>query len=109
METPNLDMDALLAQIDQELQLLVLVRGELTDGSAHYAYASIPPSKYNAFKQAEAQGNYDLAQFGKILAHGQGENPPAEVQKQMEEEYGASHMFEEQLESLIKSGLNGDK
>lgn len=106
MDLNALDMQAMLEQIDQEMQLLLLVTGELPDGSAHYAYASIPPSKYQAFKEAEAKGNYDLAAFGKILAHGAGQVPPPEVQAQMEEEYGADHMFEEQLETLLKGAMS---
>lgn len=94
------DPESLLKQIDEDVNILVLVSGELSDGSAHYAYASIPPSQYDAFKAAEAKGNYDLAHFGKILAHGAGHEPPASVIKEMEEKYGANHKFEEELEAM---------
>ena len=82
--------------------ILVLVSGTLTNGQSHYAYASIAPSKYAAFKQAEAKGDYDLAQFGKILAHGEGEEPPQEVKQQMQEEFGVNHYLEEDLGRLMQ-------
>jgi len=96
----SMDMNALFEQVDADLQILVLVSGELADGSAHYAYASIPPSKYAAFKEAEVRGNYDLGDFGTILRHGPGLNPPPDVERAMEEEYGTSHHFEEELLAL---------
>ncbi len=102
---PLTDFQEALRQIDEEVQLIVLVTGTLEDGSAHYAYASIPPSKYQAFKNAEAVGNYDLTEYGKILAHGEGLEPPEEVKKRMEDEHGADHMFEEQLQEMM-NGLN---
>ena len=76
----------LMQQIDEEVNILVLVSGTLEDGSAHYAYVSIPPSKYVAFKQAEAAGHYNLADYGTILHHGAGKQPGADVQQQMEAE-----------------------
>lgn len=95
------DAEELLRKIDAEVGILVLVQGALPDGSGHYAYASIPPSKYLAFKEAEAAGNYDLAQYGKILAHGAGKNPPPDVVKKMADEHGASLTFEEDFEKWL--------
>ena len=91
----------LLRALDEEVQLLTLVTGTLEDGSAHYAYVSIPPSKYQAFKEAEARGNYDLAEYGTILKHGAGV-PSEEVKREMEAQYGADHMLEEELKNLVK-------
>ena len=92
--------EELLKQMDEDVQILTLVTGTLEDGSAHYAYISIPPSKYIAFKQAEAKGNYNLRDYGKVLHHGKGHSTAA-VQKQMEEQYGANHHFEEELEEMM--------
>jgi len=96
----------LLEQIDADLQILVLVQGTLADGSKHYAYASIPPSRYEAFKTAERAGNYDLAEFGKVLEHGPG-TPSAEVEQRMAAEYGANHRFEEELQNWMKQLNSG--
>lgn len=99
------ELNALMAQMDQDVAILVLVQGTLPDGSAHYAYASIPPSRYAAFKQAEAAGNYDLAQYGAILAHGAG-TPTAEMQRRMEAEYGVNHRFESDMAGLMREFKN---
>lgn len=88
-------------KLDEGMGVLVLVSGTLTNGQTHYAYASIPPSKYVAFKEAEAAGHYNLADFGNILAHGEGEEPPTDVKQRMEEEYGANHYLEEELGALL--------
>lgn len=85
----------------KKMGILVLVSGTLKDGSAHYAYASIPPSKYNAFKKAEAAGSFKLEEYGKILAHGKGKEPSQEVKRRMEDEFGANHYFEEELNKLM--------
>lgn len=104
MEFPDsATLNQALEQIDAEMQLLVLVSGTLTDGSEHYAYASIPPSRYQAFREAEAKGNYDLGQFGTILAHGEGTQPAPEVRERMEREHGANHMFESDFADMLKS------
>ena len=102
-QEPELDWESLLRQIDTELQILELVSGQLADGSDHYAYVSIPPSRYVDFKHAQAVGHYDLAQYGTILRHGAGLTPPPDVQKEMEEQHGADHHFQEELEQLAKS------
>jgi hypothetical protein len=98
----QVDLQNLLEQIDEDIKILMLISGELADGSKHYAYVSIPPSKYDAFKAAEAKGNYNLAEFGEILFHGEGKEPSANVQKEMAEKYGADHRFEEELEAMTK-------
>lgn len=95
------DAEAMLKKMDEDVGILVLVQGTLPGGEAHYAYASIPPSRYMAFKEAESAGNYDLAQFGKILAHGPGKNPPPDVVKKMADEHGASLTFEEDFEKWL--------
>ena len=96
-DTPNDTSHA----VDDAMNVLVLVSGTLTDGQSHYAYASIPLSKYEPFKQAEAAGNYDLAQFGKILEHGEGREPPEDVKKRMAEDYGVNHYFESDLQDIM--------
>lgn len=100
MTDTAIDWDALLKQVDEDLQILELVTGQLPDGSDHYAYVSIPPSKYAAFKEAQAAGQYDLAHYGIILRHGPGLTPPDDVQKEMAEIYGADHHFEEELRAM---------
>ena len=87
---------------DDNMQILVLVSGTLTNGQQHFAYVGIPPSKYDAFKTAEAAGNYELSEFGEILEHGEGLQPSPEIEEKMIEKYGISHLFAEAFEELRK-------
>ena len=96
------EVESLLKAMDEDVGIRVLVTGTLENGEPHYAYASIPPSRYMAFKEAESAGNYDLAAFGKILAHGKGHEPPQEVQQRMAEEHGANHRFEEEFNAWLE-------
>lgn len=98
-------LEAFIRQLDETLQILLLVTGALQDGRTHYAYVSMPLSRYPAFRQAEAEGNYNLADFGEIIMHGDGEIPPESVRKQMEERYSKTHMLEAQFQTM----LNGFK
>ncbi|MEZ5690369.1 MAG: hypothetical protein R3D71_01725 [Rickettsiales bacterium] len=95
-------------EIDKNVRILTLITGTLEDGSEHWAYASIPFSKYQNFKEAEKKGNYDLADYGSILKHGVGKIPPENIIQEMKEEYGADHRFEEELEQIMRQidGLN---
>ena len=93
---------ALFKDIDEQVRILVLITGTLEDGGTHWAYASIPFTKYEAFKAAEAKGNYDLGDYGRILEHGEGAEPPADVVRKMTEEHGADHKFEEELDAMMQ-------
>ena len=93
-----------LKELDEEVGILTLVTGRSKDGCPYYAYALIPPSRYRAFKEAEKKGKYDLADYGKILTHGEGE-PSVEIQKEMKEKYGANPKFENELDAVLKKGI----
>lgn len=93
--------DSDIEALDDEIGILLLISGTLKDGGEHYAYASIPLSKYEPFKKAEATGNYNLADYGKILTHGEGKEPSEEVKQRIEDEYGANHHFERDAELLM--------
>ena len=82
-------------------RILMLITGTLKDGSAHYAYASIPLENYLDFKRAEAAGAYRLEDYGEVIAHGEGSEPSAEIRLQMERERGANHLFEEELTRML--------
>lgn len=89
--------------IDEQLRIIVLVTGALEDGTSQWAYASIPLTKYEAFKAAQDKGHYDLGDYGIILEHGSGKEPPAAIIQKMKDEHGADHKFEEELDAMIKN------
>lgn len=64
--------------------VVVLVKGLSAKGQKQYAYALIPVERYEAYKQAEAKGNYNLGEFGIILYRGSGHEPPEEIRLKYE-------------------------
>jgi hypothetical protein len=98
----NVTMDrAVLNAIDAEVEIITLVTGTLENGQSGYAYVLIKPSRYRAFKKAQAKGAYDLARYGTIIAHGKGHKPTAKIRERMQREYGANHRFEEELQAIL--------
>lgn len=92
---------ALLEGADAHTAILVLVRG-VVQGGPYWAYASLYPSRYLAFKEAERHGGYRLEGFAKeILAHGPGEAPPAEVAAAMAER-GCNPQFEQDFAEMLE-------
>jgi hypothetical protein len=84
-------------------RILLLSQGKTIEGDDTYTYISVPPSKLIAFKEAEAEGGFYYEDFGEVLASGEEAEPPDDVKKKMEEEYGFNHNFEEEvIEEAIK-------
>lgn len=80
-------------QIDDHIGIIVLVRGERDDDEGarepFWAYLSVPPSKFEEFKEAEASGVYNMNDYGEVLKYGLGESdPPPEAVQEMQDEYG---------------------
>lgn len=92
---------AIVDEFVETLSVVVLVQGALEDGKPHYAYVRIPKDRYRDFKRAEATGSYDVRAYGEVLAHGEGLDPPESVRTQMRTQYGAHHLFEEELLSSL--------
>lgn len=90
---------------ESSVATVVLVRGEDMEGQPQWAYALIPADSFLAFRMAEAEGNYNLAEFGTVIHHGPGDMPPEDIQQQMAEEYGCNPKFEEELEAMLIEAL----
>ncbi len=93
--------------LDNEIGYIVFVTGENQNNEMCWFYASIAPSKYEDFKQAESSGEYDLADYGDVLMSGSGAAPPEDVRRKMEQEYGISDAFEQDYQKVVRklSGL----
>ena len=84
-----------LKKADQEVSIMVLVRGTLATNDSFWAYLAIPPSKYLSFKQAEAAGGYAMSDYGQVVEMGVGtKEPPEDIKRRMEKEYNVNHNFE---------------
>ena len=87
--------DDLREAIDGNVEVIVLVQGNVSDGRAFWAYVSMPPSRYSAFKALEAANQgYRLEEWGTILRHGFESAPPLDVKVEMHDAYGADDAFE---------------
>lgn len=84
-----------LQKADQEVSIMVLVRGTLATNDPFWAYLAIPPSKYLSFKQAEAAGGYAMSDYGQVIEMGTGATePPADIKRKMEKDFNVNHNFE---------------
>lgn len=96
------ELTKLDTELAENLYIITLIQGELTDGKPQWAYLRIPAEKYTAFKAAETRGDYNTAEFGEILSHGEGLFPPADVKEAMAERYGTDDRFGD---ALVDTGL----
>ena len=83
--------------------IVLLITGLRDNDTPFWAYVSLSPLRYYDFKAAEARGNYDLKDFGDIIAHGTGNHPPTDVIQKMEDQYDLDEDFEKKLFSNIRS------
>ncbi|PKU21996.1 hypothetical protein [Telmatospirillum siberiense] len=87
--------------VDACIDIVVLVQGRTVHARDFWAYVAIPPGRYGDFKAAEASGQYRLNDWGRILRHGAGRRPPAQVHEEMARIYGANSAFEEDLDAIL--------
>ena len=87
--------------INKNDYIFILVKGQKTDDTDFWAYIAIHPSKYEFFKIAEASGEYNLNEFGNIIRHGIGSEPPEADKTYMKQNFD----FDETLEKTLKENL----
>lgn len=98
-----LNAENFFEKMDEQGEIITLVEGT-SRGQPYFAYVAMKPSSFIAYKLAEKEGSVKLAEYGKIIEHGEG-SPSKELKKKIEEEYAGSHEFEEKLQEMInKSG-----
>lgn len=92
--------------IDSEIGYIEFIQATYLDEDKtekqHWYYVSIAPSKYEAFKSAQENGSYDIKDFGEILYHGPGTEPPEDIKELMREAYGIQDDFENHLSQAVK-------
>lgn len=76
--------------IAEKTVCMLLVRGESPEGDPIYAYVAVKADRLNDFMKAQQAGMFDPEEYGVVVEAGEGE-PPADVQKRMEDEYGFRH------------------
>lgn len=66
---------------------IFLVRGKDLSGRRAWYYVMVDKGKRDAFKSREGIPSLNLANYGRILYSGFGENPPEDIKNRMAEEY----------------------
>ncbi len=72
------------------------------DGKPCWAYMCVKPSMAKSFKEARDKGAFDIEQYGSVIEYGYGSEPPEEVKKRMEVEYGMNHHYEDDLLQAVE-------
>jgi len=73
------NLNKIIENFDSDFGMLTIVRGINSKDKEFWALIAIEASKYSEFKIAEEIGNYNLSDYGEILEHGLGKNPPEEI------------------------------
>jgi hypothetical protein len=89
-----------LAKADEEESILAYTNGTTVEGTPFYVYIAVRPSKYAEFYDAcvNKQPINNIEEYGEVIASGYEANPPADVVKQMREEYGFNEKFLDEME-----------
>jgi hypothetical protein len=90
------------AMIDLLCTIMILCRGVCEAGNPCWAYMCIKPSMAKSFKEAREKGPFDIEEYGAIIESGEGLEPPDEVKRRMEHEYGMNHNYEDDLLRAIE-------
>lgn len=86
-------------------QVVVLVTGKDDRDGDFWAYLRMMVADLPHFRMAETQGDYDLGDFGEIIAHGPGPHPPADIRAKMAQDYGAMEDWEQKLAEIYTAVL----
>lgn len=91
------------AMADLLCTIMILCRGTGADGNPCWAYMCIKPSMAKSFKEARDKGAFDIEDYGAIIECGEGAEPPPQVKRRMEREYGMNHDYEDDLLRVIEN------
>jgi len=91
-----------LKLLDQKGSVMVLSRGVMEDDMPYYAYVLMLPSQYLDYRKVNAQGGFDLKQFGEVVRFGKASEPPQIVIDEMRRKYGESAHFEADIRGEIE-------
>jgi len=84
-------MDQLQANdaLTGEETIVTLFSAQTQENEPFYCYIELTLNKFAEFLEGQEQGvPADFTQMGTIIATGWGENPPIEVQQEMQDKYG---------------------
>lgn len=93
-------MTSAVADSDNSLRLITLVRGMMQQGGFYWCYVAVKPELMRKFQQA-VKNKYNIQNFvkdeyGEVVVSGRGKEPPAEISKKVSEMFGVTF---QQIES----------
>lgn len=92
--------------VDTACGIIDLCTGTTDTGKEFYAYVSIPPSKYAAYRAKQLrQEEMDLEEFGEVIHSGWGTSPPPDIMAEMEHIYHVIHTLEDQMREAVNKKL----
>jgi hypothetical protein len=79
-------------QIDNELGILTLVQGQVSE-KQFWALLSLYPSKYDEYEEKIAHHEeFNITNYGRVIESGYGDMPPKEQQEFFTQKYGADYL-----------------
>lgn len=97
------------AMADLLCTIMILCRGSDEDGEDCWAYMCVKPSMAQAFKDARDKGIFDIEEYGTVIESGSGIEPPVEIKRRMERDFGMNHSYEDGLAAAIRKMRNHSK
>jgi|GEM_PF-1707282 len=89
------------AMADLLCTIMVLCRGSNDRGNPCWAYMCVKPSMAQSFKEARTKGAFNLEDYGSVIEYGDGVEPPDDIKRSMERNYGMNHNYEDELLNAV--------
>ncbi len=84
----------------QPVHFITFITGQKPDHSHYWAYLAIPTDQYTLYQAAAKLGDFDLEDYAKVLAFGDGVEPPPHIKQQIYQTYKLDDDFHEKLLAL---------
>ena len=73
------------------------------DNKDYWAYLMLPARNYDAFMEAQSKGLCNIKEYGDVVEWGEGIEPPPDILKKLEAEYGIMPQISDNLHEMENS------
>lgn len=77
--------------LNENVEVYILLRTKTVAGKPVFAYVAVQGDRLAEFRDAFQNDHFNPADYGRILECGEGNEPPEDIKRYMEEEYGFDH------------------
>lgn len=96
------ELNTTLSALEDDAAVMVLCNGKLPTGEDFYAFVNIKSARLTAFYDSIREGReLRLGEYGEVVRSGAGVEPPADVRREMEENYNVDYGLGEKLRTLF--------